>query len=502
MAHYDCCIPGCTNSYRNAPNLQYYRIPKDPHIRRKYVVLMRNETLKLDSTSTRICSVHFDGGEKLSRTHLPSIFPWTKPTAQRRERKRASFEDVQKIEQTKKRKTALAQLPQEANFKFEEQTENMNVNADTSTSVEMQTLLTGDQLNSLYNRMQTREQEIVKLKGEIQQLEKENNNIKEVNSKLQKEIESLKHALDNNRFDISKFKDKDDDIAFYTGFPDYNAFILCYKTVEQASSNINYGHKRTTTNGNVGRPRVLTKFQEFTLVMLRLRLGLFENDLAHRFLVSRSTVSKIVNAWIPFLRREFEPLIIIPPREVLQCYRPDSFKKLLPNVTVIVDCTEFEMERPSALDSQSTCFSSYKSRTTMKSLLGITPSGVLCFVSDLFPGSTSDKEITVLSGFLDRLNPGDQVLADKGFNCQDELASVGASLVIPKFLEQKIQFSTNETNHNKVVASLRVHVERLMERIKNWHIFDHKIPITIAPIASDMLVVVCALSNFQPPLIN
>ena len=202
------------------------------------------------------------------------------------------------------------------------------------------------------------------------------------------------------------------------------------------------------------------------------------------------------------MRREFEPLIAIPQREVLQYYMPDSFKKLLPNVTVIVDCTEFEMERPSALDSQSACYSSYKSRTTMKSMLGITPSGFLCFVSDLFPGSTSDKEITVLSGFLEKLNHGDQVMADKGFNCQDELASAGASLVIPTFLDKKVQFSSKETNHNKVVASLRVHVERLMERIKNWHIFDRKIPITLAPIASDMLVVVSALTNFHPPLIN
>ena len=46
----------------------------------------------------------------------------------------------------------------------------------------------------------------------------------------------------------------------------------------------------------------------------------------------------------------------------------------------------------------------YKSRSTMKSMLGITPSGVLCFVSDLYPGSTADKEITVLSGFLEKLN--------------------------------------------------------------------------------------------------
>lgn len=81
-------------------------------------------------------------------------------------------------------------------------------------------------------------------------------------------------------------------------------------------------------------------------------------------------------------------------------------------------------------------------------------------------------------------------MADKGFNCQDELTSVDASLVMPAFLDKKIQFFKEETNHNKV------------ERIENWHIFDHKIPITVAPIASDMLIVVCALSNFLPPLIS
>lgn len=499
MSHYNCCVPHCTNSFRNAPYLHYYRIPKDPDVRKKYVVLIRNETLKVNSESTRICSAHFDGGEKLSRTHLPSIFPWTKQMVARRELKRVSFEETQKIEQTKKRKTPLTELPLDA--LCQQSKENFSVD-DTSTSVEIQTSLTGDLLNNLHDSLRTREQEIAKLKEEIHRLEKENKNIKEMNSKFQQEMKSLKHALDNNRFDIDQYKDKDDDISFYTGFPDYKTLILCYKTVEQSARNISYEHKRTTLDSNVGRPRVLTKFQEFILVMLRLRLGLFENDLAHRFKVCRSTVSKVVNAWIPFLRREFEPLIAIPQREVLQYYMPESFKKLLPNVTVIVDCTEFEMERPSALDSQSACYSSYKSRTTMKSMLGITPSGVLCFVSDLFPGSTSDKEITVLSGFLEKLNHGDQVMADKGFNCQDELASVGATLVIPTFLDKKVQFSSKETNHNKVVASLRVHVERLMERIKNWHIFDRKIPITLAPIASDMLVVVSALTNFHPPLIN
>jgi hypothetical protein len=31
----------------------------------------------------------------------------------------------------------------------------------------------------------------------------------------------------------------------------------------------------------------------------------------------------------------------------------------------------------------------------MKALVGITPSGATAFVSDLYPGSISDKEITV-----------------------------------------------------------------------------------------------------------
>lgn len=268
---------------------------------------------------------------------------------------------------------------------------------------------------------------------------------------------------------------------------------------------MSYDHERVYVDmehKQPGRPRVLSSFQEFTLVMMRLRLGLFERDLSHRFNVSVTTVSRVTRTWVRFLRCEFEPLINIPPNDVIKLHMPGVFKKVYPRLTVIVDCTEIEMEKPSSLDAQSACYSSYKSRTTMKALLGITPSGVLCFVSEFFPGSTSDKEITVQSGFLTKLNHGDQVMADKGFNCQDELASVGATLVIPAFLKGTKQFSKEQTEHNKKVASLRIHVERLMERIKNWHIFYHKIPITLSPIASDILVVVGALSNFHPPLIN
>lgn len=276
--------------------------------------------------------------------------------------------------------------------------------------------------------------------------------------------------------------------------------------MKDSAKNISYNHERVycdlETINQPGRPRALNTFQEFTMVMMRLRVGLFERDLAHRFNVSIMTVSRITHSWIRFLRAEFEPLIQTPPSEVLKLHMPKVFKQVCPNTVVIVDCTEFQMEKPSSFDAQSACYSSYKSANTMKALLGITPSGVVSFVSELFPGSTSDKKITVQSGFLDTLKRGDEVMADKGFNCQDELASVGALLVTPCFLKAKSQFSTKETEHNKTIASLRVHVERLMERLKNCHIFDHKIPISLAPIASDLLIVIAGLSDFHPPLIN
>ena len=88
------------------------------------------------------------------------------------------------------------------------------------------------------------------------------------------------------------------------------------------------------------------------------------------------------------------------------------------------------MERRSALDSQSACYSSHKSRPTMKALVGVTvtPSGVLAYVSEFFSGSTSDKEITQKIRLLNQLLSGDKVMADQGFNIQDKLAVVAVSI--------------------------------------------------------------------------
>ena len=181
---------------------------------------------------------------------------------------------------------------------------------------------------------------------------------------------------------------------------------------------------------------------------------------------------------------------------------PNIFRELYPKTVLIIDAVEIRAESPSFLDMQSACYSSYKGTTTMKALVGLSPAGSLGFLSEFFTESISDRELTNRCGIIDHLNPGDHVMADKGFDVQDDFAKKGVTINIPSFLKGKVQFSREEVEHNEKIASLRIHVERYVERIKKWHVFDSRIPITLAPVASDMFITVGALTNFLPPLID
>ena len=116
---------------------------------------------------------------------------------------------------------------------------------------------------------------------------------------------------------------------------------------------------------------------------------------------------------------------------------PDCFKFDYPFTRVILDCTEIFIEKPSCFRAQSATYSSYKSHNTAKGLVGISPQGAVTFVSDLFGGRASDRQIVVSSGILDLLEPGDSVMADRGFEIQDLLVSKKASFKYPPIHEMQ-----------------------------------------------------------------
>ena len=79
---------------------------------------------------------------------------------------------------------------------------------------------------------------------------------------------------------------------------------------------------------------------EFLMVMMRLRLGLLEQDLADRFCVSTSTVSRTLITWYTVLADHLRHLITWPSRDVIASRMPQCFERF-PFTRVIIDCTEF-----------------------------------------------------------------------------------------------------------------------------------------------------------------
>ena len=180
-----------------------------------------------------------------------------------------------------------------------------------------------------------------------------------------------------------------------------------------------------------GRRHKLKSADEFFIVMCRLRRGFSELHLAHLFGVAQSTISRIFISWINDMFLKFGQICIWPSRQIVLETIPEDFKEKYLSTRVIIDCTEVRCEMPSSLLLNTELFSSYKNHVTLKALVGIAPNGAITFVSQLYTGSISDREIVLRSGFLlQQFDDGDFVMADKGFQIQDILP-LGVSLNIP-----------------------------------------------------------------------
>ncbi|CAN7944109.1 unnamed protein product, partial [Ixodes hexagonus] len=285
-------------------------------------------------------------------------------------------------------------------------------------------------------------------------------------------------------------------LRFYTGFEGPNRFLIFCKFVEEGYNSYKEAEKR-------GRPRALSIMDELTLVLMRLRLGLLEEDLANRFKISTSSVSTIFIFWIEFLALYLDQVPRWPSRSLVDQCMPGIFKELYPQTRIILDCTEIFIEIPSDYNTQSDTYSPYKSHNTAKGLIGISPNGYITFVADLAAGRVSDKVVTKNSGLYGLLERGDSVMADRGFLIQEDLAEVGATLNIPPFLNGKPQLSIEEEKQTRDIAKVRIHVERVIAQVKTFRILKFVFPNSMSESLNAIWIVCTLLCNFiNEPLVD
>ncbi|KAJ8307895.1 hypothetical protein KUTeg_014542, partial [Tegillarca granosa] len=100
-----CCVPLCTFDARNNPNLNFHHIPKDPDVRKQWIIKIRRDegTHFKITPSTVVCSKHFKPEDYkswtpvrkvLNKNAIPSIFDWSKEGNPRRALKRKIVETV------------------------------------------------------------------------------------------------------------------------------------------------------------------------------------------------------------------------------------------------------------------------------------------------------------------------------------------------------------------------------------------------------------------------
>ena len=83
---------------------------------------------------------------------------------------------------------------------------------------------------------------------------------------------------------------------------------------------------------------------------------------------------------------------------------------------------------------------------------------------------------------------------------QDLLNPLQAKLMIPAFLKGRKNLSAAEELSTRKIAKARIHIERFNQRLKSFRLLGKTIPLTLAAIATQMVVVACGLVNSQQVL--
>ncbi|XP_077491821.1 uncharacterized protein LOC144102415 [Amblyomma americanum] len=355
----------------------------------------------------------------------------------------------------------------------DEDTAHRTCDTNTETLLSMQdNVYLVDENRSLKDRIASLELEVATAKQKISELESHG-----------------KPNISNMTMDV--VMQSDENVKFHTGL----VSIEMLKAFLQLALSVWTPTHRTSLDAE----------QQLIRVLMRLRLGLVTKDLSSRFGISVSSVSVIFHSWIDVLAASMHKFVICPSRRALESHRPRAFKdKLFDHLRGIIDCTELFIQRPTYMDARSKTYSNYKHHNTVKVLVAITPSGAISFVSRAWGGRVSDNELT-LKSVLNKVEEGDLFLVDRGFRCEEMFAARGAAILMPSLTKQRTQVPGAEVTASRKLSSVRIHVERAIQRHKVFRVFQTVLPISFVKRAGDgdqatidkILIVCSALVNLQ-----
>uniref|UniRef100_A0A3P9CUQ4 THAP-type domain-containing protein n=1 Tax=Maylandia zebra TaxID=106582 RepID=A0A3P9CUQ4_9CICH len=263
----------------------------------------------------------------------------------------------------------------------------------------------------------------------------------------------------SRRKDVQDKMTQCDEVAYFILQNDADALLYTGIALETFNTLV------STLEGYDNNEFTMPVRDQVLMTLMKLKSNRVIGDLSYQFHISQSMASKIISHWLDKLEEVLRPLIPWLPKETIQATMPEAFKKNFPNSTCIIDCRE--------------SYSHYYSHNT-----------------------THDKFITMDSGILTYLKPGDEVMADRGFTIKDLLFERKVRLVIPAFTKKRRQLTEEQVTYTRRIANVRIHVERAIRRLKVYKILSQIVPISMAPKVDKILRICAALVNLREDLIR
>lgn len=221
--------------------------------------------------------------------------------------------------------------------------------------------------------------------------------------------------------------------------------------------------------------------------------------------ISTGYCARLFKRTISVIAKALAKFIVWSDPTVVWHRLPIAFRANYSEVVSIIDCFEIEIQKPTNPVHQSHTWSEYKKCNTVKYLVSATPDGIVNFISEGFGGRITDVQIIKSSGFLNVLPQNSVVMADRGFkNIESLLQQKSCRLVRPPSVNEGEPMSKADVRLTKQIAALRIHIERVIKRYREFAILRPHATVNLYLIASlnEIVFVASALINIQNPLIR
>ncbi|GBP74278.1 hypothetical protein EVAR_58556_1 [Eumeta japonica] len=141
-----------------------------------------------------------------------------------------------------------------------------------------------------------------------------------------------------------------------------------------------------------------------------------------------------------------------------------------------------------------------RSVTTKQVEVGESSSGI-----SGYGGRITDTCLVEQCDFIRCLQPGMYVMADRGFkHVEQYLRKEGVQLVRPPSVTTGAKLSKSEVRETKQIASLRIHVERVIRRLREFNMLKPHACVNhnLVKVLDDVITIACGLVNIQDSLIK